>query len=291
MSDNTVVGIDLGGTKIEAALYDPSTWEQLNKKRIPTRADDSFDAVLNDIIDLADDMRDDRTDFVGIGVPGLVKEPDGVILKLPNIKGGENIPLKEELSKRLGVDCYVDNDANCFTLAEAEMGKGAGRSVVVGITLGTGVGGGIVVDGKLFHGANGYAGEIGHMLLQPGQPPFSTDNKRGEVEQFFSGTAMGKRCEEALSPDDYLDGAVCKFMHKSIYKEVAWMCTSLIHLLDPSIIIFGGSAGHALKPHLSDIDEELKNWMLPGTPIPEIAIAELRESPTLGAAMLMRCER
>lgn len=290
MSSKTILGIDLGGTKIECALYDRSDWSQLNKKRVETRASEGFAVVLDDIVGLINEMKDENTTAVGIGVPGLVHQPDGVILKMPNIPGGENHPLKEYLSQKTGLDCEVDNDGNCFTLAEARVGVGKGHRVAVGVTLGTGVGGGIVIHGDVFHGGHGFAAEIGHMLLLPGQPPFQTEDKRGDIEQFFSGTAMGRRCEEARSADDYLQGEVCQFMHKSIYKEVAWMCTNLIHLLDPSVIIFGGSAGHAMRAHISGIQEELERWILPGTPLPEMTIAELTESPTLGAALLLEVE-
>src|SRR5690606_34007907 len=133
-------------------------------------------------------------------------------------------------------------------------------------------GGGIIIDGKIFRGANGFAGEIGHMLLKPGEPPYPTQDKRGEVEQFLSGTAMGKRCEAASHPGEYLEGEVCEFMRPDVFREVAWLVTNLTHLIDPSVIVFGGSAGHALKPHLSKVETELKKWMLPGTPIPALKI-------------------
>ena len=181
----------------------------------------------------------------------------------------------------------VENDASCFALAEAMMGAGKDRRVVVGITLGTGVGGGIVIDGKVFQGAHGFAGEIGHMLMMPGKPPYETKDQRGDVEQFLSGTAMGHRCTAAKRPEDYLEGEVCSFLQPQIFREVAWIATSLTYLLDPDIIVLGGSAGRALGPHLSKVDEELKQWVLPGTPLPLIAVAELKESGALGAALLV----
>jgi glucokinase len=160
---------------------------------------------------------------------------------------------------------------------------------MIGITMGTGVGGGIVINEKLFHGHTGYAGEFGHMLLRPGQVPYKEaieSHIRGEVEQFLSGTAMGKRCVDASNPDEYLQGEVCEFMHPEIYKEITWLCTNLIHTLDPSVIVFGGSAGRALGPHLSKIETELKNWLLPGTPVPVLKIAELKDAAVRGAALL-----
>ena len=283
----SIIGVDLGGTKIHVVRYDAATWEIEAEERVLTHADQEFPRVLEDMVRIVGKLRMPGTRGVGVGVPGLVRKEDGVVLRLPNIPGGEKFPLRRELQSRLGSPVFIENDASCFTLAEALQGSGKGGKVVVGITLGTGVGGGIVMDGEIFHGHHGYAAEIGHMLLKPGEPPYATEDRRGDVEQFFSGTAMGKRCAQAQDPHDYLEGKVCAFMHKSIFEEVAWLCTNVSHLLDPSVIIFGGSAGHALKPHLPKVVEELRHWMLPGTPLPRLAIAELKDAAARGAAMLV----
>jgi glucokinase len=282
----SIIGIDLGGTKIAAARYHASSWEEEESLRRETEASQGFEHVLDELLEVIEQLKTDSTNAIGIGVPGLVHHPEGTILKLPNIPDGENVPLQQLLSERAAMPCLVDNDANCFTLAESISGAGKDCSVVVGVTLGTGVGGGIVIDGKIFQGSQGFASEFGHMLLVPGQPPYDTEDKRGDVEQFFSGSAMGKRCKKAKSPEDYLGGEVCAFMQPDIFREVAWMCTNLIHVLDPSVIIFGGSAGRALAPHFSEVEKELKNWLLPDTPIPTLKVASLKNAATLGAAML-----
>jgi len=282
----SVIGIDLGGTKIAAARYADNSWEQQEFLRVDTEASKGFDHVFDELVNVIEKLKQEDTHCVGIGVPGLINHPEGTILKLPNIPGAEGVEFQKMLSERSSMPCLIDNDANCFTLAEAINGAGKGCSVVVGVTLGTGVGGGIVLDGKIFQGSQGYAAELGHMLLVPGQPPYETDDKRGDMEQFFSGSAMGKRCSEAKDPEEYLEGEVCAFMHKDIYREVAWMCTNLIHLLDPSVIVFGGSAGRALSRHFDKVEKELENWLLPGTPMPKLKVAELVDAATLGAAML-----
>ncbi len=267
--------------------FDASSYELQDSKKFPTRAAEGFSAVTDDILSCVTEMRMDDTVAVGIGVPGLVKQPEGSLIKAPNIAQSENIQVKDILMKKIGLPVSVGNDAQCFVLAEVMMGSAKGKKVVVGITFGTGVGGGIVIDGKVFHGAHGYSAEIGHMLLMPGQPPYKTEDKRGDVEQFLSGTAMGKRCEAAQTPEDYLNGAACSFMRPDMYREVAWLCTNLIHLIDPDIIVFGGSAGHALHGHIDDITVELKKWLLPGTPLPMIVAGSTREKAgMLGAALL-----
>lgn len=284
-----IIGCDLGGTKTAVARFDAATLVKQDEQRFPTHADRRFKHVLEDVVKEVNSLRTADTRAVGIGVPGLVRQPEGIVLTMPNIPGAKNIPLQEELKKRLQLPVVVDNDANCFTLSEALEGAGRGHRVVVGITMGTGVGGGIVIDGKLFRGETGFAGEIGHMLLLPGQPPIETHDKRGDVEQFLSGTALGKRCTDARRPEEYLqEGAACAFLHPELHKEIAWMCVSLVHIVDPSIIIFGGSVGRALATHMTGIHDELSKWLLPETPHPILAIAELPDAATRGAAMLVR---
>lgn len=286
---SSIIGVDLGGTKVTLALFDADTKRVQAEKTVQTHAKELFKHVFQDLITEINDMKTPETIGIGIGVPGLVEQPEGVIVTLPNIPGAEGFPLKETVEEACGLSVYLDNDANCFTLAEARSGVGKGHSVVVGVTLGTGVGGGIIVDGNIFHGERGFAAEIGHMLLMPGNPPVDDPSQtRGDIEQFFSGTAIGKRCTQASDPEEYLEGETCQFLHADIEKEIAWMCVNLTHLLDPGIIIFGGSAGRALEPHIKNILVKLKEWLLPGTPLPEVAIAELPNSATLGAALLVK---
>lgn len=286
MPGKNIIGIDLGGTKCAIARFANPAMIQEDYRQIPTRAHDGFSAVLDDIVEAVMQMRTPDTLAIGIGVPGLVRQPDGVVLNAPNISESKDIPVKKILEERLGLPVFVGNDANCFVLAEARLGSAKGYKTVIGITFGTGVGGGIVIDGKLFEGAHGYAAEIGHMLMIPGHPPYETDDKRGEVEQFLSGTAMGKRCTAASTPEDYLEGAVCSFMQPEIFREVAWLCTNLIYLLDPDVIVFGGSAGYALTKHIDEIHKELLAWTLPNTPLPVIVAATTKNAGVVGAALL-----
>lgn len=283
----TVIGIDLGGTKIAAARYDAQTWHREEELSAATHAKKGFAYVLQTLSGVVKKLRTPTTSHIGIGLAGLIKKQQGGILHLPNIPGAEGMT-PAHASVVLGLPVTFENDANCFALAEATAGAGKGKPVVIGVTLGTGVGGGIILDGKIFSGAHGYAAEIGHMLLRPGETPYPMEHPRGDVEQFLSGTAMGKRCTAAERPEEYLEGAVCSFLQPQVFEEVAWMCTSLTHLLDPSIIIFGGSAGRALGPHLQEITVELQKWMLPGVPLPALAIGAREDAGILGAAMVAR---
>ncbi|MBI1812910.1 ROK family protein [Candidatus Peregrinibacteria bacterium] len=287
MSSNSILGVDVGGTKIAIGRFDAATLAEEEFTMTHTPASEGFSRVLDEVIGLIEKMKTPQTTAMGLGFPGLIDQEKGMLLRAPNIPGSEKFPLRSELERRCSLPVQIENDANCFALAEARMGPGRGHSVCIGITLGTGVGGGIVIDGKILHGAHGYAGEIGHMLLMPGKPPYRIADARGDIEQFLSGTAMGKRCEEAKRPEDYLKGEVCSFLRPEVFREIAWMCTTLSHLLDPSIIIFGGSTGKALRPHLAAITKELETWLLPGTPAPILAISTVKNAGTVGAAL--RC--
>lgn len=286
MASASIIGIDFGGTKTALALYELPNMTRSALVVVPTDAAKGFDDVCTRLLSEVRQLRRNDTVAIGIGVPGLVDRATGTVLKLPNVPGAEGRRLAEEFQVRTGLPTFVENDSQCFAFAEAVSGAGVGHAVVVGVTLGTGVGGGIVSNGILFRGAHGCAGEFGHMLLKPGQPPYPTENKRGEVEQFLSGTAMGKRCEAAQNPQDYLNGAVCEFMQPHIFEEVAWLVTNLCHAVDPSIIIFGGSAGRALRPHLGKVEHKLKAWMLASTPLPNLAVGVLDDAGVRGAALL-----
>lgn len=283
MSD--IIAIDVGGTKIKAIAYnyalEPTT-------ELHEQTESHFSEVYKQILRMISELQTTDTKAIGIGVPGLLYQPEGTIHTLPNIKGAEKFELKKQLEADTGLPCAVDNDANCFALGEALFGAGKDCPVVVGITMGTGIGGGIVLNGKVFHGGNGFGAEVGHMLLQPGQPPYETDDKRGEVEQFFSGSAMKLRCSAAKDPKDYLEGEVCSFMHKDIYREISWFLVNIIHLLDPNVVIIGGSAGHSVAKHFDELHKELEQWMLPGTPLPKICLESVPQAANLGAASLAK---
>jgi glucokinase len=240
------------------------------------------------LLSLIEPMLEPHTVAVGLGLPGFIDRSSGRIVTMPNIPGAEGTHPAGWLSDKIKLPVTVENDARCFAYAEALLGAGKGKRVVLGVTLGTGVGGGLVIDGELFYGARGYAAEVGHMLLRPGEPPFETSDKRGEVEQFLSGTALGKRCTQAKSPQEYLDGAACDFLHADLFREMAWFIVNVMHLVDPSIVVFGGSVGRALRPHLPAITAELKQWLLPGITPPELVCGTLEHGSATGAALVAR---
>src|SRR5512138_1660520 len=153
------IGIDVGGTKIEALVLDPQGREVFRKRVLTPRGD--YDATVSTIATLVEECGEGT---VGIGIPGALSRLTGLV-KNANSTWLIGRPLKRDLEAAIGREVRLENDANCFTLSEASDGAGAGARVVFGVILGTGVGGGIVVDRGVLHGANAIAGEWGHNAL------------------------------------------------------------------------------------------------------------------------------
>ncbi|HZM35369.1 MAG TPA: ROK family protein [Burkholderiales bacterium] len=234
------IGVDLGGTKIEAMALDASGAEVFRKRMATPRGD--YAATLAAVASLA------RTGegTVGIGIPGTLSAVTGLV-KNANSTWLIGKPLKQDLERALGREVRIENDANCFTLSEAVDGAGRGARVVFGVILGTGVGGGIAVGGKVLSGANAIAGEWGHNPLPlPGPedlplPPCYC-GRAGCIETYLSGPGLA-RDHEALtgrreSPEEIvLEGgrAVDRYVER-----LARSLAGVINILDPDVIVLGG---------------------------------------------------
>src|SRR3989338_2681950 len=170
------IGIDLGATFVKFGLVD-KRGKVYSKRRIKTRVGDGFkpsttiliDAIISNIRDIIKDSGK-KISGIGIGVPGPVDSKKGIVHYFPNIKGWNEVPLKSILERRLCLRVELDNDANAMTLGEFVFSAGKGCDNLVGVTLGTGVGGGIIIDGKLYRGGLMAAGEIGHMPINEKGP-------------------------------------------------------------------------------------------------------------------------
>ena len=158
------VGIDLGGTKIEGICIDQNN-SVIQRKRIPTNQQNGYSHIVDSIISLVRDITKQIDDYsIGICTPGAISKKTGLI-KNSNTQCLIGKPLREDLEKSLGRKIKMENDANCFAMAEAILGSGVGYSMVFGVIMGTGVGGGIVIDGEIHHGRTNIAGEWGHHML------------------------------------------------------------------------------------------------------------------------------
>lgn len=199
------IGIDLGGTDIKAGLVDDqgtiiqgfkkSTEAHLGGLKVVDRIGDLIQEILD-----SDAMKGRRDNLAGIGMgsPGLINHETGSITRPVNIPDWDFwICVREIFQKRFGLNTWVDNDANVGALGEALFGAGNGRRVVVVLTLGTGVGGGIIIDGNVFRGGAGFAGELGHIMVDPGGPVCGCGNE-GCLETFTSASAIARYAQERI---------------------------------------------------------------------------------------------
>jgi predicted NBD/HSP70 family sugar kinase len=235
------IGIDLGGTKIEALALDAAGREVI-RKRIPSPRGD-YAATISAISSLVSEVGEGS---VGIGIPGALSQVTGLV-KNANSTWLIGQPLKEDLEKALGRPVKLENDANCFALSEATDGAGKGAAVVFGVILGTGVGGGIVVNGQVLSGANAIAGEWGHNPLplpsaQDLPLPDCYCGRAGCIETYLSGPGLARdhelRTGRRLLPEEIVslgDQSLERYVER-----LARALASVINLLDPEVIVLGG---------------------------------------------------
>jgi len=261
------LGIDLGGTKIEGAVLDDHL-SVLHRERMPTEAASGYGHILSRVAS----MRDRLVDWVhehaasacigqagpeytlGVGTPGAPSHRTG-LLRNSNTLALNGRPLAADLAQRLDHSLRLENDANCFALAEATLGAGRGQRLVFGVIMGTGCGGGLVIDGQLHVGRNAIGGEWGHMSIDPAGPPCYC-GQRGCVETFVSGSGVEARFAEstgkAWSTRAIVAGAEsgdprCRAALDVFYGHFGRALANVIDILDPDIVVLGGG--------LSNIDD------------------------------------
>lgn len=198
---NFAIGVDLGGTNLRvAAITDDGTLSEC--LQVATEAAQGRDKVVSNIISGIRKIRDHRASdrLLGVGVctPGLIRLREGVIVTSPNLPGWDNFPLRKTLESRLGCPVVLENDANAAALGEVWLGAGRDVEDLVLLTLGTGIGGGVVKDGKVLHGQDGMAGELGHITVDPHSKVVCGCGNYGCVEAHASATAIQRMAEEAI---------------------------------------------------------------------------------------------
>jgi fructokinase len=247
-------GIDLGGTKIEGAvLASTERPEPLCRIRVPTESEGGYGHIIDQVALLVDKMRAETgqsPQAIGMGTPGVLDPKTGT-LKNSNTTCLNGQPLQDDLQKALGLEVRLANDANCFALAEARLGAGRGAETVFGVIMGTGVGGGIVIDERALYGGQGIAGEWGHNLLDAAGPDCYCGRK-GCVETLLSGPALervyaGLAGEERSLADIAARRvedahAAATLDHLLDYFGQAMAC--LINILDPHVIVLGGGVSN-----------------------------------------------
>jgi glucokinase len=201
-----IVGVDLGGTNIVVGAMSADGAQHLAVRSIPTSPELGADSVADRIVgsiegailDAIAETGATRKDFIGVGIgaPGPLDREKGLVVVAPNL-GWKNFPLRDRVSDRLRLPVTLDNDANCATVGEWWQGAARGADNVVGMTIGTGIGGGLILDGKLFHGVSDVAGEIGHTTIDLNGRHCKCGNY-GCLEAYASGPAIATRAREVL---------------------------------------------------------------------------------------------
>jgi glucokinase len=297
-------GIDVGGTKCLGVVWQNDGIIREVRRDTPQGADDMISTLVEIVRELGD------VDSVGVGVPGLVTR-DGVLRAAPNLVGVSELAVGPRMREILHCDVAVDNDATCAAVAEWSVGAAQGVDDVVVVTLGTGIGGGLVSGGRLVRGTNGFAGEIGHMVVESSGPQ-CVCGQRGCWERYASGNGLGylgrlaaeqgaaKRVQELAGSVEQIRGEHIRqaalegdnealVIVDSFARWVALGLTNLTNLLDPAMIVIGGglaSSGSVfLEPMRRWFEELLYSPKL--RPHPQLVMATLVEQAgAVGAALL-----
>jgi len=274
------IGIDLGGTKTEGVVMDV-TGQILVRERRATPQAEGYAAILANIRDLVLDLerRAGTNCTVGMGTPGAISAKTG-LLKNSNTVCLNGQPVKQDLEKLLAREIRLANDANCFALSEAIDGAAKGAPLVFGVILGTGVGGGIVVNGQLIEGAQHIAGEWGHNVLEPDGPPCYC-GKRGCVETFLSGpglvrdyAAQGGNAAidaSAISGQAAQGDTLAEAVMQRYLERFGRALSVVINILDPDAIVLGGGMSNIARLYTEGrkqvsrhtFNDELRTRILP----------------------------
>jgi len=305
------VGVDVGGTKVLAVALDDQG-KVTSERRVPTP--EGAAALIDAFVAVVDGLRaDGGVDAVGVGAPGLV-DRDGVLHMAPNLPSVRNLGIKVLLEERLQVPVQVDNDATCAAWGEREMGAAKGSDDVVVVTLGTGIGGGLVLDGRLYRGAHGFAGEVGHIKVDPNGIPCPCGG-RGCWERYASGSALGRFGREAgeggraarvveLAGGDFHDvrgehvGAAAREGDPEaleLMDRFAWWVAqglaNLADVFDPDTIVVGGGMLESVDLFLDRTREVFPDLVLTGPEWPPVDIVPAtlgEQAGAMGAALVAR---
>ncbi len=270
------ISVDLGGSNIRAALFDGRKMLRFVKK--PTLADEGKESVLRQLVSAIEEIKsNNKIEGIGIGSPGPLK--NGVIKNPPNLPL-RNFNLQKFLEKKFITRVVVERDANCAVLAELKFGVKKKNFIL--LTFGTGIGGGIAVNGELYKGVNGYGGEMGHMIID--------DEK--DFEYWASGKALKRYSQEKLNKQFYLkdiiemEGKAMEIVKKEV-KYIGIGIASLVNVFDPEVVVLAGGFREAGEKFLKLIRKEVyQRAILPKKT--RIIWSKLKEPGLLGASLLVK---
>jgi len=272
-----VIGVDLGGTKVAAGRVRDGGIEALVRHGVP--ADEDRDTVLGVVMDAVAEVVTPKVSAIGCGVPSVVDMAEGIVREVGAIPSWKAVPLKDELENRFGLPAAIDNDANAFALGELVFGIGRGCRHLVGMTLGTGLGTGVVMDGRLLHGANCGVGELGKsahkgLKLQGWcASPYFPREWGAEADELHRRAREGD--QSALRAFD------------AYGEELSAAVMLALYAYDPEIIVLGGSISTAFELFETGLRRGLETFAYPHiVERVRIAPSELEHAAVLGAAAL-----
>ena len=311
------IGIDVGGTGVQIGAVNENS-QIIATGSIPTRTDISFEAQVHRIAQcVLDLLRPDNSPrirmedvlSIGVGIPGIA-DREGNVIKCTNM-GWSHVPFRTEFAKYLDKPVFIDNDANVAALAESVAGVSAGTSSSVFLTLGTGIGSGIIINGRIWSGAHGIGGELGHTIMEVDGVPCTCGN-RGCLERYCSATAIIRMAKEAVAQhpeslimemaDNQTDRINARIVfdaskegdpiaEKLVRRYVRYLSqavANVVNFLDPEVIVLGGGVSRAGDYLLNAVRAAFPNYVLfNDQPLPPIELAVLGpEAGIIGAAML-----
>lgn len=293
-----MIGIDLGGTNIRVAKIDEAG-NILQEIKTPSYAQEGREKVLENMISLIHQIEDYQSCAgIGIGVPGPCDQETGMMSMSTNLPGFKDFPLVETLQNEIGLPVYLENDADVAGLAEALLGAGKGKHVVYYFTLSTGIGGGLIVDGKVVSGYKGFGGEVANVIIDRNRQK-RNHLAPGAVENEASGTHIVRKANELLAPKTVAHAgevfALAKEGNQDMMQlvdeattDLALMFAAVSAIVAPDIFVLGGGMMKSKDDFLPTVIEKYKTYVhesIQDTPFVE---AELAEPGILGAAMLVQ---
>lgn len=292
---NMRLGLDLGGTKIEGIILEPDGRE-IFRHRIATEQEKGYDAILDRLRQayqtLVLEIRG-RDHTLGIGTPGAISHRTGLLKNSNTVCLNERLDVPA-LQALLGHDFVIENDANCFALAEAQLGAGRGKDLVFGVIMGTGCGGGLVINGQVRTGLQKIAGEWGHMVIDPAGP-LCYCGQRGCVETFISGGGLEKRyAEEFGEPLKLPEIAAAarrgeenaKAFMQTFLTHYGRAMANLINILDPDIVVLGGGVSNLDKLYTQGYEEVRRQVFSDSLETPIVRHALGDSAGVIGAALI-----
>lgn len=277
MTGEAIVGIDLGGTNVRAGRVRGGAIEQLAAGRISAQA--AEEQVLQEIFAAVDRVCDDTVAGIGCGVPSLVDVDRGIVYSVANIPSWRSVALRDKLEERYGADAFINNDANAFAVGELYFGQARGCRDVVALTLGTGLGAGVIIDGRLYSGRNCGAGEIG-----------AIPHRGKTIEHYCSGELFRREAGEAgqfvFARAERGEPEALRLFHR-FGLEVGHAILTVLYAYDPELIVLGGSISRAYRLFEEGMRERLQEFAYPhALERLRIAVSEIDNVAVLGAAAL-----